>query len=209
MLRKMFLVASLIVFMLTGTISWAVDTEPKATIVNPDGAEYSGPKARIAVVPGRNERERALRELLITSLMNTNMYDVIERQDFKAIRGEIAIQEEGYTDQSGVKRGNIIAPDLQITASIISWNPGTEGMRVGNVFAKRTSSVVVQVKAYDVATSRTLFAKEARGETTDIGWSAGPFTKNNITPIEKAIHLCVDDALKLMKRYIPKEYFRY
>lgn len=210
MLGKMFFVASVIVLMLTGTISWAADMQPKAEVVNPDVPEYSGPKARIAVVPGRNDHENALRQLLIASLMDTNMYEVFERGEIGSIKREIDLQEQGYTDQTGVKRGNIIAPDLQISAYVISWNPGTEGMRVGGVFGTKTSQVVIQIKANDVATGRTLFAKEARGEAKGYGFSTpGGFTKYKNTPIEQAIRVCVDDALKVMKRYIPKEYYRY
>ncbi|MDD5254667.1 MAG: CsgG/HfaB family protein, partial [Candidatus Omnitrophica bacterium] len=74
-------------------------TQPSAQVDNPAGAAalppYSGPKARIAVADFDVKAAKAggaigsgLREMLVTALINSNRFSVLERQVLSAVMQE-------------------------------------------------------------------------------------------------------------------------
>ncbi|MCK5923242.1 MAG: hypothetical protein KAG66_20050, partial [Methylococcales bacterium] len=103
---------------------------------------YDGPKAKVAVTDfdwnigsskttvgiggtdisfSQNEYagySEGLKDMLTTALVQSKRYRVLERQNIDSLKSEIGLQEDGYTDASGVQRGNIKGVDIAVIASI-------------------------------------------------------------------------------------------
>ncbi|MDD5669600.1 MAG: CsgG/HfaB family protein, partial [Candidatus Omnitrophica bacterium] len=104
-------------------------TQPTAQVDNTVGVAplppYSGPKARIAVADfdvkaakASGEIGSGLREMLVTALMNSNRFSVLERQALKAVMQEQELSASGAAQAGGPQRGNIKTADLIITAAV-------------------------------------------------------------------------------------------
>jgi len=180
---------------------------------------YSGPKARIAVVDFNVKAAKAageigvgLREMLITALINSNRYAIVERQ------AQVA-QE----------------PDLIITASVSEFDPQTSGGRAGvgggggvgsGVLGGLLGSslnkahMVLDISIVDTSTSKPLAATRVHGQASDVGRAikgifsgsgglgAGLSVYAN-TPMEKAIRICIIEAVRYMSSAIPVSYYKY
>ena len=223
---------------------------------------YNGPKARVAVakfewkVGGSSSTTKiglggqaitvqhseydgyttGLRDMLTTALVQSKRFRVLERQNFDAIRQEMALARTGYTDKSGVKKGGIKGADLLIVAAVTGWEPGTSGAgggAGGGVFGKasailgglrgayKKSSIAMDIRIIDTHTSEVLAATRVEGEAKDVniggalcaltgsgglGGGLGAFAK---TPMEKAIRTCIYEAVKYIIANTPKKYFKY
>jgi curli biogenesis system outer membrane secretion channel CsgG len=219
---------------------------------------YTGPKARIAVANFEwkvgtgvttvmsgigtqpimiTQQETGylsgLRDMLITALIQSGRYKVLEREHLSAIQEEIALTEEGYAEkQSGVKRGGIKGADLLVVAAVTGWEPGTSGVGGGAglgtlgaigaiASAFKKSSMAMDIRIIDTATSEVLAATRVEGEAKDIqlGSLVAGFTGNVAlagvlgafakTPMEKAIRACINEAVKFIVSATPREYMKY
>lgn len=88
------------------------------------------------------------------------------------------------------------------------------GVRAGGGVTK--SHVALIVKVVDAKTGRRLASEQVEGTATDIagmtglsgGVLSGAFSGYSKTPMEKAIRICIEEAVKLVVAKTPKEYFR-
>ena len=174
--------------------------------------------------------------MLTTSLVQSRRYRVLERQNIDSIKSEIGLQEGGYTDETGVARGQVKGIDIAVVASITGWDPGTKGASgsVGGLLGKRAgallgavsggyskSSMAMDIRLVDAATTEILAATTVRGTATDVniggalaaltggggmGGSLGAFAS---TPMEKAIRTCIYEATKFVAENTPGEYLKY
>ena len=177
-----------------------------------------------------------LKDMLTTSLVQSRRYRVLERQNIDSIKSEIGLQEGGYTDETGVARGQVKGIDIAVVASITGWDPGTKGASgsVGGLLGKRAgallgavsggyskSSMAMDIRLVDAATTEILAATTVRGTATDVniggalaaltgggamGGSLGAFAS---TPMEKAIRTCIFEATKFVAENTPGEYLKY
>ena len=96
----------LLVLTLTGCASLDALLQPTASVDNNAGAQplppYSGPKARIAVADFDVKAAKAggeigsgLREMLVTALINSNRFSVVERQALAAVMQEQELSSSG------------------------------------------------------------------------------------------------------------------
>ena len=218
---------------------------------------YNGKKARVAVFDfdwntggskttigiggtefsfSRQEQSayaEGLKDMLNTALIQSKRYQVLERQNFDAIKTEIGIQEDGYTDSTGVQRGNVKGADLVIKAAITGWAPGSSGSSgsIAGIFGKtakavagavsggyRKSSLAMTIRIFDAKNSINLAATTVETEATDINYGAalGAFTGGSgmsgglgaysKTPMEKAIRSAILDATKYIVENTPNDY---
>lgn len=265
--RKKFLLIILLSFaiLLTTLACGAMNraTQPRATVdpgVSQPLPPYTGLKARIAVadfrwgvgrtgskttITGSGEPMTVeqtgisvgLRDMLITVLVESGKFRVLERQEMAAIQSEIALTEQGYTDKSGKKRGSIKGADLLITGSVTGWDPGTEKIKAGagmrfpggppgfpiprsntNIgFGFSKSSMAMDVRILDTATTEILTSKRVAGEVREIGLSGfvatvplvGGLSIYSKTPMEKAIRECLNEAVKYIVSATPSDYCKY
>lgn len=195
---------------------------------------YSGFKASITVADfdlkvakATNEIGSGLREMLITALLDSNRFIVVERQESKVV----AKDQESITPQ----KDKIKAADLIITAEVTEFEPRASGGRAGigggggagsGIFggllgeSLNRAHMVLAVRIVDARTSEVFADTYVRGQAADYGNAVkGSFFSNldldprlsgyTNTPMEKAIRLCVKEAALYIMETIPENYYRY
>ena len=177
-----------------------------------------------------------LKDMLTTALVQSGRYRVLERQNIDSIKTEIGLSEDGYTDSSGQTRGNVKGVDIAVVASVTGWDPGTKGTSgsVGGLLGKRAgallgavkggyskSSMAMDIRIVDAATSEILAATTVRGTATDVnvGAALGALTGGGAmggslgsyasTPMEKAIRTGIFEATKYIAENTPSEYMKH
>ena len=174
-----------------------------------------------------------LRDMLTTTLVQSKRFRVVERQELGAIQEEIALGEKGYAEQAtAVKKGKIKGADMLVVAAITGWDPGTSGTKggigigvipfIGGVGGGiKKSTMAMDIRIIDTATSEVLAATRVEGEATDVnlGFLAGgiigdvglggALSTYAKTPMEKAIRTCIYEAAKYIIENTPREYFKY
>jgi curli biogenesis system outer membrane secretion channel CsgG len=224
---------------------------------------YSGPRAKVAVakfewkvgtsgsttkISGfggqtftveHSENEgymTGLRDMLTTAMVQSKRYRVLERQNLDSLQQEMALTQQGYADQSGVKKGGIKGADLLVVAAITGWDPATSGGGGGlggGMLGKATalfgaargaykkSSMAMDIRIIDAGSSEVLAATRVEGEGKDVNFGAGlaaltgsggmggglgGFAK---TPMEKAIRTCIYEAVKFLVDNTPPSFMKY
>ncbi|MFA5100540.1 MAG: CsgG/HfaB family protein [Candidatus Omnitrophota bacterium] len=220
--------------------------EPTARIDNNAGTvplpPYSGPKARLAVADFDVKAAKAhrsigtgLREMLITSLVNSNRFSVMERQALKAAMQEQELAASGAAAAGGPKRGNIKTADLIITAAVTEFEPHSVGGNAGIIGGRSIGSVIVggiiagsmnkahmalDVRVIDASTSEIISSARVQGKASDFagGFGIAVFGVGALgpglsgyanTPMEKAIRVCIIEAVKYAAMTVPANYFKY
>jgi curli biogenesis system outer membrane secretion channel CsgG len=174
-----------------------------------------------------------LRDMLTTTLVQSKRFRVVERQELGAIQEEIALGEKGYAEQAtAVKKGKIKGADMLVVAAVTGWDPGTSGTGGGIGLGTRgflggvlggvkKSTMAMDIRIFDTATSEVLAETRVEGEATDInlGFLAGGIIGNvglggalstyANTPMEKTIRTCIYEAAKYIIENTPREYFKY
>ncbi len=219
-------------------------TGPKATIAVASFDWKVGTGGGITTIRGVGEQPititheqqgimGGLRDMLTTVLIQSGRYKVLERQHLGAIQEEIALGEKGYVEKgTAVKKGKIKAADLLVVAAVTGWDPGTAGVGggvglgtggfIGGVLgAFKKSSMAMDIRIIDTATSEVLAATRVEGEAKDVnlgalagglvgnvglGGALGAYAK---TPMEKAIRTCINEAVKYIISATPQEYMKY
>lgn len=177
-----------------------------------------------------------LKDMLTTALVQSKRYRVLERQNIDSLKSEIALQEDGFTDTSGVKRGNVKGAEIAVIAAITGFDPGTKGASgsLGGLLGGKAgallgavsggykkSTMAMDIRIVDTATSEVLAATRVEGVATDVniggalgaltgggalGGSLGSFAS---TPMEKAIRTCIYEATKYIVAETPTEYMKH
>ncbi|NNF98448.1 MAG: hypothetical protein HKM93_03645 [Desulfobacteraceae bacterium] len=177
-----------------------------------------------------------LRDMLTTAMVQSKRYRVLERQNLASLQQEMSLTNQGYTDTTGVKKGAIKGADLLVMGAITGWEPGTSGGGGGiggGVLGKATalfgaargaykkSSMAMDIRIVDTATSEVLSATRVEGVAKDVslggflgafggsGGMAGGLGSYAKTPMEKAIRTCLYNAVKYIAENTPQEYMRH
>ena len=231
-----------------GMVGCASLTQPTAQVDNTAGASpmppYSGPKARIAVADFDVKAAKAsgeigygLREMLITALINSNRFSVVERQALSAVMQEQELSTSGAADTTagGPTRGKIKTAELIITAAVTEFEPQASGGRAGigggggigrGVLggllgaALNKAHMALDIRIVDVSTSEVLAATRVQGQASDIsggimagffgGWAlGGGLSAYANTPMEKAIRICIVEAVRYISQTVPGNFYKY
>lgn len=174
-----------------------------------------------------------LRDMLTTTLVQSGRYKVLERQELGSIKEEIALGEEGYAEKkSAIKKGGIKGADLMVVAAITGWEPGTSGGGGGvGVFgggalggvlgAFSKSSLAMDIRIIDTSSTEVLAATRIEGEAKDVNLGAlvggitghvglvGGLSMYAKTPMEKAIRIAIEEAVKYIVAATPPEYMKH
>ena len=172
-----------------------------------------------------------LRDMMVTSLIQTRCFRVLERQDFGAMADEMRLREQGYTNEKGTRKGKVKEADIMVVGSVTGWEPGTSGVKggIGGLFggviggvtgAMSKTSMAMDVRIVDVETTEVLAATRVEGSSraisagglmggiigsTPLGGGLGAYAK---TPMEKAIRNCIYEAVKYIVNNTPNEYYK-
>lgn len=186
---------------------------------------YSGPKARIAVADFDVKATKAtagvgsgVREMLIAALVKSNRFSVVERPQAQAAATQAAQ-----------------VADLIITGSVSEFEPQASGGRAGvgggggvgsGVLggllgpALNKSHISLEINILESANSKALAATRVLGNASDVagavkggflgsdGLSAGLSAYAN-SPMEKAIRICIIEAVRYISEAVPKNYYKY
>jgi curli biogenesis system outer membrane secretion channel CsgG len=241
-----FLVLSFMVAGVSGCATLDQMTQPTAQVDNNAGAQamppYSGPKARIAVADFDVKAAKAggeigsgLREMLVTALINSNRFRVVERQVLDHIMQEQELAGSGAAQPGGTQRGQIKTADIIITAAVTEFEPqasggaggigggggvgsGVLGALLGGSLNK--AHMALDIRVIDTSTSEVLAATRVQGQASDVaggmvagffgGWAlGGGLTMYANTPMEKAIRICIIEAIRYVSQTIPANYYKY
>jgi len=222
--------------------------QPTAQVENTAGAQalppYSGPRARIAVADFDVKAAKAggeigsgLREMLVTALINSNRFSVVERQALSAVMQEQELSASGaaQTGAGGPQRGKIKTADLIITAAVTEFEPQASGGRAGigggggvgsGILggllgaALNKAHMALDIRIVDTSTSEVLAATRVQGQATDVAggfmagfigsWAlGGGLSAYANTPMEKAIRVCIIEAVRYISQTIPANYYKY
>lgn len=165
-------------------------TRPAAQVDTAGGAPpYAGPKARIIVADfdlkaakATGEVGSGLREMLATALINSNRFNVLERNK---------------------------AADLIIAAAVSEFEPqasgGSAGMGGGGGAGSgilggllganlNKAHIVLDIRIIDASTSKVLATTRVQGQAADM---------------EKAIRICIIEAVRYIWQTMPANYYKY
>ena len=244
-MRRISMVMSILMLVL-GSVGCA-SLQPTATVDNNAGTAapipYSGPKARIAVADFEVKAAKAtfeigsgLREMLVTALINSNRFSVLERQALNAVMQEQELSVSGAAQPgSGPQRGKIKTADLVVTAAVTEFEPNASGGSagigggggvgsgiLGGILGASLNKahMALDIRIVDTSTSEVLAATRVQGTASDVagGFMTGFFGSFGLggglsgyanTPMEKAIRICIVEAVKYISQTIPGDYYKY
>ena len=235
-MKRIFLSIGLgiIIVSLAGCTSMQTMTQPTAQVDQNAGAQplpqYSGPKARIAIADFEVKAAKAsgeigsgLRDMLVTALVNSNRFAVVERQVLNAVMQEQELASSGAAQSgTGPQRGNIRTADIVVTAAVTEFEPQASGGRAGigggggvgsGILggllgaALNKSHMALDIRIIDTSTSEVLAATRVQGQASDISGGflggflgsfglGGGLSAYANTPMEKAIRICIIEAVR-------------
>jgi curli biogenesis system outer membrane secretion channel CsgG len=246
MKKLLFLIFSLV--LIINTTGCASLMQPTAQVDNTAGAAplppYSGPKARVAVADfdvkaakASGEIGSGLREMLVTALINSSRFSVVERQVLNAVMQEQELSASGAAQQGagGPQRGKIKTADIIVTAAVTEFEPRASGGGagigggggvgsgiLGGILgaALNKAHMALDIRIVDTSTSEVLAATRVQGQASDVaggfmagffgGWAlGGGLSAYANTPMEKAIRVCIIEAVRYISQTIPANYYKY
>jgi curli biogenesis system outer membrane secretion channel CsgG len=236
------------VFLMFSVAGCASLTQPTAQVDNNAGAAalppYSGPKARVAVADFDVKAAKAygeigtgLREMLVTALISSNRFSVLERQALGAVmqEQELAASGAAQVGAGGPVRGKIKTADIIVTAAVTEFEPNASGGMAGigggggvasgilGGFlgaAMNKAHMAIDLRIVDTSTSEVLGSTRVQGQASDVaggfamgfagGWGLGAgLGAYANTPMEKAIRICIIEAVRYISQAIPANYYKY
>ena len=245
---KKVLSALICLVFISGLAGCASMMQPTASVDNNAGAAplppYSGPKARVAIADFDVKAAKAtgeigggLREMLVTALINSNRFLVVERQVLNAIMQEQELSASGAAQQGagGPQRGRIKTADIIVTAAVTEFEPqasgGSAGIGGGGSVASgvlggllgasmNKAHMALDIRVVDTSTSEVLAATRVQGQASDVAggfmmgfmgnWAlGGGLSAYANTPMEKAIRVCIIEAVRYILQVIPANYYKY
>ena len=245
---------SFVLVALLAVIIWLFSCAPTAEVTSTGGPSiaeaqaerYDGPKARIAVGEFKDKTAKGgwtggwmgmfgisfrqigegMRDMLTTSLFNSNRYIVLEREQLGAVLKEQDLATSGRIKKgTEAPTGEIYGAELIITAAITEFEGGAKGVGGGTKVlgvtvggGMKKAHIAMDIRIIDTKTSQIVVATSVEGKATSfavggatrIGGSLpvglGGFSK---TPTEKAIRVCIQKAVEYIVSQTPDEYYRY
>ena len=199
---------------------------------------YSGPKARIAVAEFEDKTVRVageissgLRDMLVSALANSDRFQMFGSQDLKALIQEPSVPaQQGNGDQ----KGKIKAVDLIISVVVTDFEPQASGgnagvgggggagsSALGSLLGATSNKahMALDIKIINISTSEVLASTRVQGEASDLSegftgfmkdWALGAGLSGYAgTPMEKAIRVCLIEAVRYICQATPKDYYKY
>jgi curli biogenesis system outer membrane secretion channel CsgG len=171
-------------------------------------------------------------DMLAHALLKTNRFIVLERQSLPDVLQEQDLGASGrVSPETAARIGQIEGADLLVLGAITEFEPGSAGAegkgsrRQRNLLdlledilgSIKTSHVALIVRVVDTKTARIVASEQVEGKATDIsgminlggGDLTGVFSAFSKTPMEKAIRVAIEEAVKKIVDKTPPDYYRY
>ena len=175
-------------------------------------------------------------DMLSTALFHSNRYIVLERQQVGDVLREQDLGAAGRIKKgTEAPIGEIEGAELLITGAVTEFEGaasgggggiggvgGTAGRILGGIAGGiKKAHMAIDVRVIDTKTSRIVAATSVEGEATDfalggalagagsggaLGGALGGWSK---TPTEKALRLCIQEAVKFIVSKTPATYYHY
>jgi curli biogenesis system outer membrane secretion channel CsgG len=175
-------------------------------------------------------------DMLATALFHTNRYIVLERQTVSDVLREQDLGASGRI-QKGTEApiGQIEGAELLVTGAVTEFEGAQSGVGggIGGIGGTATrilggiaggikkAHMAIDMRVIDTRTSRIVSATSVEGEATDfalggalagaggggaLGGALGGWSK---TPTEKALRICIQEAVKFIVSKTPQTYYHY
>ena len=146
--------------------------------------DLTGLKKRIAVVNFKDKAGyghnigQGIADMLITKLVESKKYIVVERNELDALLKEQGLGQSGLvTQQSAAKVGQLLGVEMMVTGSVSEF--GEKKSKVGGGIgsfggfnigvATKTARVAVDIRLVNTSTGEIIAAKSAEGEDSSTG----------------------------------------
>lgn len=170
---------------------------------------------------------------MVTALFNTNRFIVLDRQILDDVLTEQDLGASGRIRQdTAAPIGEVEGAELLIVGAVTEFEGGASGMQGGAggigggvlgalAGGYRRSHMAIDVRIVDTRTSRIVAATSVEGEATDVnlgglvgGYAGGGALAAGLggwknTPTEKALRMCINDAVNFIVSKTPQTYYRY
>ncbi len=182
----------------------------------------------------RGNTGQELQDMLISELVSTKAFQILERQEIDKVISEQKISESGLVDDATrIKIGNLKAAKYLVAGTVSSYEERTSGTGGGfgimgfTIGGKKESAyIAVDLKVISTETAAIVDARtiEASSESSGLslrgafGFFSGDLSNYEKTPTGKAIRACVIEIAeylqcslikgkndKCMQEYIEKE----
>jgi curli biogenesis system outer membrane secretion channel CsgG len=177
-------------------------------------------------------------DMLATALFHSNRYIVLERQTVSDVLREQDLATAGRIKKgTEAPTGEIEGAELLVTGAVTEFEGsasggggaiggigglGTAGRILGGLAGGlKKAHMAIDVRVIDTKTSRIVAATSVQGEATDfalggalagaggggaLGGALGGWSK---TPTEKALRICIQEAVKFIVSKTPAVYYRH
>ncbi|HZS31981.1 MAG TPA: CsgG/HfaB family protein [Methylomirabilota bacterium] len=175
-------------------------------------------------------------DMLATALFHSNRYIVLERQTVSDVLREQDLGASGRIKKgTEAPIGEIEGAELLVTGAVTEFEGaasgvgggiggigGTAGRILGGIAGGiKKAHMAIDVRVIDTRTSRIVAATSVEGEATDfalggalagaggggaLGGALGGWSK---TPTEKALRICIQEAVKFIVAKTPATYYHY
>lgn len=224
----------------TGCAKLKLFRQPQTEKIKPNESKisfplYSGLKAHIAVADfeikaakANNEIGSGLRDMLVKSLVNTNRFSVLDRQ-------ELLESETGNADDKNPPIDKVKTADLIVTATVIKFEPqasgGSDGIGGGGGLVNgnfggllgetlNKAHITLDISLVSAATSEVLAKTSVQGKATDVNEEDAAEFSGNLsldqrlsayanTPMEKAVQKCIIEGVNYITQTISETYYKY
>jgi len=177
-----------------------------------------------------------IKDVLVDALLKSGKFIVLERgEGFQAIQRELELAQSGYVQKNKVpQKGLMEGADILVVGSIVAFEPNAGGIGggVGALISKvpllggvkvgkKEAYIAAVIRLIDVRTGRIISSTRVEGKASrfEIGGLGGLLAGSvglggalNVyknTPMEKAIMVMIDNAVKAISKNVPENYYRY
>jgi len=170
---------------------------------------------------------------LTTALFNTNRYIVLERAILKDVLSEQDLGASGRVrSDTAAPIGQIEGAELLVVGAVTEFEGNASGAQggvggygggiLGGILGGfRKAHMAIDMRIIDSRTSRVLAATTVEGEASDVnlggllggfgsaGALAGGLSGWKNTPTEKALRVCIKEAVNFVVTKTPQNYYHY
>jgi curli biogenesis system outer membrane secretion channel CsgG len=168
---------------------------------------------------------------LVTALFNTNRYIVLERQTLGDVLQEQDLGASGRVrSDTAAPIGQIEGAELLVVGAVTEFEGQASGARggIGGIGGSilgaitggfKKSHMAIDLRLIDTRTSRIVAATSVEGEATDVnlggliggyggsGALVGGLSGWKNTPTEKALRICIKEAVNFVVSKTPQNYY--
>ncbi len=177
-----------------------------------------------------------LADMIATALFQTGRFIVLERgEGLEEIKKELQLTESGYVNRGQApQKGLMEGADILVVGAITAFEPKASGAGGGGIviplkvpvlggvkLGKKEAYIAADIRLIDVRTGRVINATKVEGKASS--WKVGGLGGGVIgsvalggglsvyknTPMEKAVRVMLDNAVKAISQLVPESYYRY